>query len=101
MTKSFNLKPMADLGTISTGNLTKIVNAIQSVMTALFGLLTVAAVVLAIVIAYRFFTASDEGKRKNAKAQLIYAIIGIVVLVVLLIFAPQLVTLVTNSAQGK
>ena len=56
---------------------------------------------MAVVLAYKFFTASDESKRKNAKAQLIYAIIGIVVLVAMLIFVPQLVSLVTNAAQGK
>lgn len=89
---------MASISTISTGNLNTIISGVKNVMYALFGLLTVGAVVLAIIIVYRFFTASDEGKRKNAKAQLIYAIIGIVVLVVMLIFVPVLVDLITKEA---
>ena len=104
MDRIFNLSPMAgegSLGSFDTGNLKIIVSTIQNVMYALFGLLTVGAVVLAIIIAYKFFTASDEAKRKNAKAQLIYAIIGIIALVVLLIFMPRLVALISSAAGAK
>ncbi len=89
------------LNTVNTSNITKIVDSVKNVMFALFGLLTVGAVILAVVLAYKFFTASDETKRKNAKAQLIYAIIGIVALVAVLIFVPQIVDLVTKQAGSK
>ncbi len=93
-------KSLMTLNTIDTKNLNTIVSAVKNVMFALFGLLTVGAVILAVVLAYKFFTASDETKRKNAKAQLIYAIIGIVALVAVLIFVPQIVDLVSKQA-GK
>lgn len=92
---------MATFTSISTGNLTTVIDAVKNVMYALFGLLTVGAVILAIVLAYKFFTADSEDKRKNAKKQLIYALIGIIVLIVMLAFAPQVVSLISESAQGK
>lgn len=92
---------MASFTSISTGNLTTVIDAVKNVMYALFGLLTVGAVILAIVLAYKFFTADSEDKRKNAKKQLIYALIGIIVLIVMLAFAPQVVSLISESAQGK
>lgn len=92
---------MASLSTISTGNLDTIIGAVQNVMYALFGLLTVGAVILSIVLAYKFFTADSEDKRKNAKKQLIYALIGVIVLIVMLAFAPQIVNLIKDAAKGN
>lgn len=69
---------------ISTDNLSQFVSDIQSVVTVILGLVTTGITILAIFIAYKFFTAKDEGARKNAKAQLIYAIIGVIVLIVLM-----------------
>ena len=60
----------------STASLTSIISTINSVISAGLGILTAGIIILAIFIAYKFFTADDDGKRKNAKAQLIYAIIG-------------------------
>lgn len=80
------LFPMTD--SVDTGSLTSIVNTITTVISSAVGIVTAGVVILAIFIAFKFFTAEDDGKRKNAKAQLIYAIIGIVVLIALLIFVP-------------
>ena len=80
------LFPMTD--SVDTGSLTSIVNTITAVISSAVGIVTAGVVILAIFIAFKFFTAEDDGKRKNAKAQLIYAIIGIVVLIALLIFVP-------------
>ncbi len=85
------------LGTIDSTNVKTVVSTINSVISVVLGLLLTGVVILTISIAYRFFTASTEDKRKNAKAQLIYAIIGIIALVALLIFAPQIVNLVQNT----
>ena len=73
---------------------------VQGVISAALGILTVGVIVIAVFIAYKFFTADTDDKRKNAKAQLIYAIIGVVVLLALLIFAPQLTTLI-GTAMGN
>ena len=86
-----NLRPMAD----DTSALTSVIKVVNNVISAALGILTAGVIILAIVIAYKFFTADDDSKRKNAKAQLIYAIIGIVVLIALMIFAPQ----ITNAVQ--
>lgn len=92
------LKALTD-GNISADltQLTNIVGIIKNVATTIFGLLTVAAIFLAIFLAYKFFTAEDDGKRKNAKQQLIYAIIGVIVLIVLTILAPTIVGFAKNA----
>ncbi len=82
---------------ISTANFDKIMSTIKTIATSIFGLLAIAAVALAIFLAYKFFTASDETKRKNAKAQLIYAIIGVIVLVLMLAFITPLTDLITKA----
>lgn len=71
-------------------SLTNIISTINAVISSAIGIVTAGVVILAIFIAFKFFTAEDDGKRKNAKAQLIYAIIGIVVLIALLIFVPTI-----------
>lgn len=87
-----NLMPMD----IESGALSSIISVINGVVSTALGILTAGVVILAIFIAFKFFTADDDGKRKNAKAQLIYAIIGIIVLIALLIIAPNI-----TSAIGK
>lgn len=83
-----NLFPMKD--SVDTTSLDGIISTINTVITSAVGIVTAGVVFLAIFIAYKFFTAEDDGKRKNAKQQLIYAIIGIVVLIALLIFIPTI-----------
>ena len=86
---------MADTNLASglTGNsLDTIIKTVNTVISAFLGLLTAGVMILAIFIAYKFFTADDDTKRKNAKNQLIYAIIGIVALVALLVLTPNVVT---------
>ena len=91
----YNLVPMADEG--NTAALTSVMKIVTNVISAALGILTAGVVILAIVIAYKFFTADDDSKRKNAKAQLIYAIIGIVILIALMIFAPTVTKAVQDS----
>ena len=89
------LKPLED--PFTAAELTDMISKINTVITAALGLLTAGVVILAVFIAFKFFTADDEGKRKNAKNQLIYCIIGIVVLVALLILAPNIVTMIKDT----
>lgn len=96
------LSPMGsgDVGALTSSdisNLSTIIANVKTVISAALGILTAGVVLLSIFIAYKFFTADTEDKRKNAKAQLIYAIIGVVVLVALLIFAPQIVDAVSKA----
>ncbi len=90
------IKGLLDPTTPNTGNLDSIIETINSIVTILLGLVTTGVVILAIFLAYRFFTANDEEKRKNAKAQMIYAIIGVIVMIVLLILAP----IITGFLEG-
>ena len=89
-----NLFPMTD--TTDTASLDGIISTINTVISSAVGIVTAGVVILAIFIAFKFFTAEDDGKRKNAKSQLIYAIIGIVVLIALLIFIPT----ITGAIEG-
>ena len=94
------LRPLADLVAGDKGNLDTIIKTVNTVISAFLGLLTAGVTILAIFIAYKFFTADDDTKRKNAKNQLIYAIIGIVALVALLVLTPNVVTWIKSSVQG-
>ncbi len=78
-------------------NLNNIIKNVKTIVSSALGILTAGVVILAIFIAYKFFTADDDTKRKNAKNQLIYAIIGIVVLIALMIFAPMVVDAVKDA----
>lgn len=51
---------------------------ISTVSLIFYALLTAVLVVYAIYIGYKFATADDDSKRKDAKQQLIYAIVGVV-----------------------
>ncbi len=85
------------VSSISTGTLSSIISTVNGVVSAALGILTAGVTILAIFIAYKFFTADTDDKRKNAKAQLIYAIIGVIVLLALLIFVPTVITTVSGS----
>ena len=80
---------------IDSKNLNDMVSLIKSVISAALGVITAVIIGFAIYLAIKFFTAEDDGKRKNAKQQLIYAIIGIVVMIALMLIAPQ----ITNAIQ--
>jgi uncharacterized membrane-anchored protein len=58
---------------------------INTIVNAIIGILGGGMILLAIYLAYKFMTADDETKRKNAKGQMIYAIMGIVIVVVIMV----------------
>ena len=96
-----SLKPLVDGdGTMDAGadtTLTNVINTINTVISAALGILTAGVIILAIAIAFKFFTADDDTKRKNAKQQLIYAIIGVVVLIALMVLAPIITSAVKKA----
>ncbi len=81
---------MDDYNPINSSDLEVITSSATAIVTAVFSFITVGAVILAIILAYRFFTATDDTKRKNAKMQLIYAIIGVIALIIFTIIAPNI-----------
>lgn len=80
-----------------TENLTQIVETISNVLGIALGLIAAAVVILAIFIAFKFFTADTDDKRKNAKQQLIYAIIGIIVLFALIALKQPIMDAITQA----
>lgn len=86
-------------GPVKETNLESIIDVVNSVVSSAIGILTAGVVILAIFIAFKFFTADDDTKRKNAKAQLIYCIIGIIVLLALLILAPNVVNMIEKALE--
>lgn len=90
-----NLLPMAS--SVTTTTLSSIIKTVNGVISTALGLVTTGVVILAIFIAFKFFTADDDTKRKNAKSQLIYAVIGIIVLIALMIFAPTITTAISGA----
>lgn len=87
------------ISSAETSDLTLILNRISDVVGVALGVVAIGVVVLAVFIAYKFFTAETEDKRKNAKAQLIYAIIGIVVLLALIALKQPLVDALKNATK--
>ena len=81
----------------ATSAMSGLANTINTVAMIIFGLLTIGLVGVAIFLAFKMFTASDDTKRKNAKGQMIYAIIGVVVLMVMLILTPGITNAITNA----
>ena len=75
-------------------------DTINAVAMTIFGLLTIGLVGVAIFLAFKMFTASDDTKRKNAKGQMIYAIIGVVVLLVMLILTPVISDAIENALRS-
>lgn len=84
---------------VSNTDLESIISTVNGVVSAAIGILTAGVVILAIFIAFKFFTADDDTKRKNAKAQLIYCIIGIIVLLALLILAPNVIDMIKKALE--
>lgn len=94
------LKPMGTVTSLTSdnaGTLDTIIKNVNTVLSVALGLLTTGVIILAIFIAYKFFTAEDKDKRNNAKAQLIYAIIGVIVMIALMILAPQITNAVRDN----
>ena len=92
------LSPMVDVSTsVTTTDLTNMIKLVTNVVSTALGIVTAIIIGFAIYLAIKFFTAEDDGKRKNAKQQLIYAIIGIVVMIALMLIAPQITTAIKNA----
>ena len=85
----------------ATSAMTGLANTINQVAMIIFGLLTIGLVGVAIFLAFKMFTASDDTKRKNAKGQMIYAIIGVVILLVMLILTPVITNAIGNALDQK
>lgn len=62
-----------------------VILAVNIVVNAIIGLLGIAAVLFIIWVGFKMARADDDSKRQNAKKQLIFAIIGVLVIVFLLI----------------
>lgn len=88
------LKPLANM---NTNQLENIIKTINTVISAGLGIITTGVIILAIFIAIKFFTADDKDKRANAKSQLIYCIIGVIVLLAMIILAPQITNAIKNA----
>ena len=67
-----------------------VINSVLTIITSL-------VVVFAIWIGWKFMTAEDDGKRKNAKMQLIYTIIGVVAILLIQVLASVILNAVTPA----
>ncbi len=74
-----------------------IAKQINTIASTIFGVLIIGMVGVAVYLAFKMFTASTEDKRKNAKGQMIYAIIGVVVLIIFLILTPVITNAINQA----
>ena len=97
------LSPVSDsvtsITTSDTAGLKTMIENVKSVVSVALGIITLVIIGFAIYLAIKFFTAEDDGKRKNAKQQLVYAIIGIVIMIALMILAPQITNAITAAVK--
>ena len=88
-------------GTVGgTGNFLQGVNMIRDMANIVLGVVGVAVIFVAIWLAFKFFTAEDEEKRKNAKGQMIYAIIGVVAVLAIVIIWNALIAPIIMQQTG-
>ena len=73
------------LGDAISDSSKQIVNVINNVVTALLAIAGACVAIYAIVLAIQFFRADSAEKREEAKKRLIYAIIGLVAAVVIIV----------------
>jgi len=84
--------------------LQRILDIINGIAIGLFVLVGIAVVGVAIYIGFKMATATDDSKRKDAKKQLIYAIVGVAGVIILIILwstilGPALVDLLHNPIE--
>jgi len=65
------------------GGVTETYNAIADIINSILNVLVTAAVVYGVYVGWQFMKADDDAKRKNAKTQLLYTIIGVVAVVLI------------------
>jgi heme/copper-type cytochrome/quinol oxidase subunit 2 len=90
-------------GLLDTKNIASFTDAkdtIVSIANAILGAVGVGVAFLAVYLAFKFFTASDEQKRKDAKGQMIYAIIGVIAIVVIIVLWNSVLSGLLASANG-
>jgi len=74
----------------------------KAIFNLIFGVAGGIIGLLAMYLAYKFFTADDDSKRKNAKGQMIYAIIGVmVIIIVIVLWNTVLAGAVTGASNGS
>ena len=65
--------------------LNQVITTVQTIFNTILGLLAIGGIVLAVWIGFRLASAEDEGKRKEAKKQLLWAIVAIFGIAVLIL----------------
>ena len=75
-----------------------VILAVNIVVNAIIGLLGIAAVLFIIWVGFKMARADDDSKRQNAKKQLIFAIIGVLVIVFLLVMWNTVIVNLINQA---
>lgn len=99
---------LADTPTTETGTAGGIIDdtasaietVVKSVLTAIIGLATLAAVVYAGFLIVKFMRADSAEKREEAKKRIIYAVIGIVVGIVFIVLVQFLTGYFTNFIEN-
>jgi Na+/H+-dicarboxylate symporter len=78
--------------------LTEVYNVARAIVTMVLEMIVAAAVIFAVWIGWAFMKAEDDTKRKNAKTQLLYTIIGIVGIVIITVIANMVLSGLSASS---
>ncbi|MCL2846464.1 MAG: hypothetical protein FWE38_02115 [Firmicutes bacterium] len=92
-----DIQPVEGAGGSASEVVGNVVTVVQTVFNVLLGLLGMAALVFAIYIGFKLASAEDEGKRKEAKKQLLWTIIAVIAVVLLIVIFNILIGAISNE----
>jgi len=73
-------------------------NTINGIVFALLGLIAVGVIILAVWIGFKMATATDDSKRKDAKMQLIYCVVGVIAVILIIVLWQTVISDVIRNA---
>jgi heme/copper-type cytochrome/quinol oxidase subunit 2 len=79
----------------------KIMVQIEYVVKGVLSLLATAGVVFAVYVGWNLMKAEEEGKRKQAKMQLVYTVVGVVAIVLLNVLSAEIILALVQLANKK
>jgi len=80
------------------GGLAETYEVIKDTVGLILDMICTVAVVFAVYVGWQFVKADDDGKRKQAKNQLIYTIIGIIAVVMIQVIAEIVLSALSNAS---
>jgi len=83
---------------LANEDISALANTINGIVFALLGLIAVGVIILAVWIGFKMATATDDSKRKDAKMQLIYCVVGVIAVILIIVLWQTVIRGVIENA---